>query len=197
MYKVEQLQQIRRIMSEKLDPKRYEHTLGVSFTAASLAMAHGADISTAEMAGLLHDCAKHFPESVLIQKCRKRDISLSREELQSPAVIHAIYGAYLTEHKYGITDEDVINAVRYHTTGRAGMSRLEKIIYIADYIEPQRSAADVLPEVRSLAFRDLDEAMYVILDSTVSYLTSGRSHIAKDTLTALEYFKELRADRRK
>ena len=72
MYSIEEIQHIRRIMQDKLDPKRYEHTLGVSFTAAALAMAHGIDIQTAEMAGLLHDCAKRFPESVLIEKCRKR-----------------------------------------------------------------------------------------------------------------------------
>ena len=191
MYSIEEIQHIRRIMQDKLDPKRYEHTLGVSFTAAALAMAHGIDIQTAEMAGLLHDCAKRFPESVLIEKCRKHGIKLSREELQSPAVVHAIYGAYLAEKKFGITDRDVLNSIRFHTTGRAGMSKLEMIIYIADYIEPQRSLADVLPEVRRLAYRDLEDSMYVILGSTVDYLKEKGSHIAKDTLTAFQYFSKI------
>ena len=191
MYRIEEIQYIRKIMSDKLDPKRYEHTLGVSFTAAALAMAHDYDITDAEMAGLLHDCAKHFPESVLISKCRKHGIYLSEEELKSPAVIHAIYGAYLAEHKYGISDREVINSIRYHTTGRAGMSKLEKIIYLADYIEPTRSSSEILPEVRRLAFTDLDLCMYKILGSTVEYLDSRKTHIAKDTFTAYEYFREL------
>ena len=192
MYRIEEIQLIRRSLSLKLDSRRYEHTLGVSFTAAALAMAHGCDISSAEMAGTLHDCAKRFPPSVLIDKCRRHDISLSEDELKSPAVIHAIYGAYLAEKKYGISDRDVINAVRYHTTGRADMSKLEKIVYIADYIEPQRSVSKILPEMRRLAFSDLDGCMYRILEETVAFLRSKRSYIARDTLIALDYFSKLR-----
>ncbi len=192
MYNTEELQHIRRIMSEKLAPKRFEHTLGVSYTAAALAMAHGADISSAQMAGLLHDCAKRFPENVLIKKCEDHGIKLSEDELLSPAVIHAIYGAYLTEHKYGIADRDVVNAVRYHTTGRAGMSKLEKIVYIADYIEPTRDLSKQLQKLRSLAFKDLDETMSAMLDSTIGYLDLKKRHVAVDTYKALEYFKGLR-----
>ena len=191
MYRIEEIQLLRRIMSEKLDPRRYEHSLGVSFTAAALAMAHGADISQAEMAGMVHDCAKRFPPSVLVEKCRRHGIVLSEDQLRSPAVIHAIYGAYLTEKKYGITDRDVINAVRYHTTGRPGMSKLEKIVYVADYIEPQRSLAQILPEMRRLAFSDLDECMYRILKDTVAFLKGKKSYIARDTFDALDYFSNL------
>ncbi len=191
MYKLELIQQYRAVMASKLDPKRYEHTLGVSFVAASLAMAHGYDVSDAQMAGLLHDCAKHFPENVLIAKCQKHGIVLNEDQLRAPSVVHAIYGAYLAEHKYGITDREVINAIRYHTTGRAGMSKLEKIVYIADYIEPTRAVASLLPEARALAFKDLDLCMYRILSDTVEYLNKKGAFIDRDTLWAHDYFKEL------
>ena len=191
MYKLEQLLQYRQVLATKLDPKRYEHTLGVSFMSAALAMAHDYDVTDAQMAGLLHDCAKHFPENVLIAKCQKRGVVLSEDQLKAPTVVHAIYGAYLAEHKYGITDKEIINAIRYHTTGRAGMSKLEKIVYIADYIEPLRSASEILPEVRELAFKDLDQCMYLILEDTVRYLSSKKSFIDRDTLWAFDYFREL------
>lgn len=188
-YGIDEIQRIRRILSEKLDPGRYEHTLGVSFTCAALAMAYGEDIDKAEMAGLLHDCAKRFPESVLIEKCKKNGVYLSDAELESPAVVHAKYGRYLALKKYGITDEDILNAISYHTTGRAGMSLLEKIVYVADYIEPRRFKAPDLKEIRALAFKDIDECMLKIFEGTISYLDGKRSHIAPDTLSAYEYFK--------
>ena len=192
-YGIDEIQRIRKILSEKLDPGRYEHTLGVSFTCAALAMAYGEDLDKAEMAGLLHDCAKRFPESVLIEKKKKNGVYLTDSELASPAVIHAKYGRYLALKKYGITDEDVLNAISYHTTGRAHMSELEKIVYIADYIEPRRFKAENLPEIRKLAFKDLNECMLRILEDTVRYLKGKHSNIASDTLEAYEYFKDLKS----
>ena len=188
---IDEIQRIRRILSEKLDPGRYEHTLGVSFTCAALAMAYGQDIDKAEMAGLLHDCAKRYPDSVLIEKCKKNGVRLTEGELNSPAVVHAKYGRYLAVKKYGITDEDILNAISYHTTGREGMSMLEKIVYVADYIEPRRYTASDLPEIRRLAFKDLDLCMYRILEGTVGYLKAKRSRRAPDTLKARDHFRKL------
>lgn len=190
MYRIEEMQRIRNDLKQKLDPHRYEHTLGVSFTSAALAMAHGGDILQAQMAGLLHDCAKRFPETVLIEKCKKHGVPLSAEELAAPAVIHAKYGRYLAQHKYGITDEDVLNAIAYHTTGRPGMSRLEKIVFIADYIEPLRDKAHDLPKMRALAFQDLDACMRAILSDTVTYLKQKGASIDPATLSALDYFQK-------
>lgn len=195
MYRVEEMLRIRNDLQQKLDPRRYEHTLGVSFTSAALAMTYGGDVLEAQMAGLLHDCAKRFPERVLIEKCIKHGIPLTEGELAAPAVIHAKYGRYMAEHKYGITEEDVLNAIAYHTTGRPGMSRLEKIIFIADYIEPLRTKAADLAEMRALAFRDLDACMRAILASTVDYLESKGSAIDPDTLSALAYFEDLEKEK--
>lgn len=189
MVRLEEMQRIRANLKEKLDPRRYEHTLGVSFTAAALAMAHGEDVRKAQLAGLLHDCAKRYPEIVLIEKCEKHGVSLTKEELAAPQVIHAKYGRYLAVHKYGITDEDVLNAIAYHTTGRAGMSRLEKIVFIADYIEPLRDKADDLGSIRPLAFQNLDACMTAILEGTARYLEGKHAQIAPDTFAALRWFR--------
>lgn len=112
--------------------------MGVMYTAASLAMCYGADIQKALTAGLLHDCGKYCPAEEQIRLCGRYGIDLTRSELEMPALIHARLGAYLAEHEYGIKDREILDAVTYHTTGRPGMSMLEKIIYIADYIEPNR-----------------------------------------------------------
>ena len=192
MFRLEEMQRIRTNLKEKLDPHRYEHTLGVSFTAAALAMAHGEDIHKAQLAGLLHDCAKRYPQNVLIEKCEKHHVALTDEELAAPQVIHAKYGKYMAEHKYGVTDPEILDAIAFHTTGRAGMSNLEKIVFIADYIEPLRDKADDLDEVRPLAFRDLDACMLAILETTVSYLNGKHARIASGTLEALHYFQTVK-----
>lgn len=186
---------LREEIKSSLPSKRYEHTIGVSYISCALAMAHNEDIYKAQLAGLLHDCAKSYKGDELIKLCIKHGIELSDSALAAPQVVHAIYGAYLAEHKYKIHDEDILNAVRYHTTGRSGMSQLEKIVYIADYIEPLRNQVSNLNEIRALAFKDLDLCMYTILKQTVDYLKNHTSSIDEDTISALLYYKEKANDR--
>ena len=127
------------------DKKRYEHTLGVTYTAACLAMCYDIDTERAETAGLLHDCAKCLSNDKKVSLCKKQSIEINMTEAKNPFLLHAKAGAYLAEYKYGIRDEDILNAVRYHTTGRPGMSMLEKIVFIADYIEPGRNHSASFP----------------------------------------------------
>ena len=108
--------QLRSALSEKLTPSRYEHTISVSFTAAALAMRYGCDLDKAELAGLLHDCAKHYSNDTIIRKCEKQKIALTEDEKKAPAVLHAKYGAWLAETKYHITDPEILSAIRWHTT---------------------------------------------------------------------------------
>lgn len=133
--------QLRNELSGKLTPSRYEHTISVSFTAAALAMRYGCDLDKAELAGLLHDCAKHYSNETIIKKCEKQKITLTEDEKKAPAVLHAKYGAWLAETKYQISDPEVLSAIRWHTTGRPDMTLLEEIIFTADYIEPRRYEA--------------------------------------------------------
>ena len=119
---------IRGHLKEKLSPMRYEHTLGVSFTCISLAMRYGYDLNKAELAGLLHDCAKRYDESEIIKKCRNKGIELTENELNAPATIHAKLGAWMAENKYGITDPEILQAIACHTTGKPAMGLLAGVV---------------------------------------------------------------------
>ncbi len=177
-------EQIRKVQ----DKKRFEHTLGVTYTAACLAMCHDIDIERAETAGLLHDCAKCLSNEKKIKLCKKQSIEINMTEAKNPFLLHAKAGAYLAEYKYGIRDEDILNAVRYHTTGRPGMSMLEKIIFIADYIEPNRTHSSKLPALRKLAFEDINEALLEILKSTLIYLEKVENAVDPMTKKTYDYY---------
>ena len=164
-------------LRKELDEDRYQHTLGVMFTASSLAMCHGADIQKAECAGLLH--------------CQEYGIEVSKTEMKAQYLLHSKLGAYLAKEQYGVTDEDVLSAIRWHTTGRPNMSVLEKIIFIADYIEPARYKAANLSTIRALAFRDLNQTVLRILEDTLHYLDKGHGEIDEMSRSAFRYYYNL------
>lgn len=185
----EQIITFRKQLKHKLDPMRYEHSLSVSYTCIALAMRYGYDLQKAELAGLMHDCAKRYTDNELIARCAKHNVELTEAEISAPAVIHAKYGAWLAEHKYGIHDPEILDAIRCHTTGKPEMGTLDKILYIADYIEPRRDKADNLAEMRYLAFQDLNQTMYEILAGTLNYLDKKGSRVDPMTMQAFEYMK--------
>ena len=189
---IELIAKLRDKVKQRQTAKRFEHTLGVAYTAACMAFTLDVPPLKAELAGLLHDCAKCYTDKELISMCQHDKVELTSEELASPAVIHAKYGSFMAEHEFGIADSDILNAIRFHTTGRPDMSTLEKIIFTADYIEPLRDKASNLNEARRLAFTDLDECVYNILDATVTYLKSQGSVIVPDTMLAYEWYRSHR-----
>lgn len=170
MKKTNSLKKLRRAMEKIQDGKRFEHTLGVEYTAAALAMRYDCDVRKAQIAGLLHDCAKCLTDEKRLSICRKHNIPITTVEKKNPFLLHAKVGAYLARNKYGIKNQDILNAICNHTTGRQNMSILEKIVFIADYIEPGRTHAPNLAEIRKLAFVDLDKAFLRILEDTLDYL---------------------------
>ncbi len=182
------IRKIRRRMEKVLDVRRFEHTLGVAYTASALAMCHQVDIIKAQTAGLLHDCAKCISDEKKILICEKHNIQINEVERQTPFLLHAKVGIFLAMKQYNITDRDIINAILNHTTGRPGMSSLEKIIYIADYIEPGRKRAPNLTQVRKLAFRDLDAALLQILEDTLQYLNNIGGPIDPMTQKTYDYY---------
>ena len=188
------MHKIRKQLAKVLDSKRYEHTQGVAYTSAALAMRYGEDVQKAELAGLLHDCAKCLDNEKKIHICKKHNIAISDAELKNPFLLHAKVGGYLTKEKYKIDDEDIINAVTYHTTGRPGMSLLEKIVYIADYIEPGRDHVSNLDEVRNLCFRDLDEALLQILEDILVHLKESKKEIDPMTQMTYEFYKRKQSE---
>lgn len=181
---------IRKEMEKILSSKRYTHTLGVAYTSAALAMAHEESMENAMVAGLLHDCAKSMHGSELVAICEKARLNVTVVERGNPtALLHAKAGAYLARHKYGVTDDDILNAIRYHTTGRPDMSRLEKILYIADYIEPNRKQLAELDLIRRIAFQDLDGTMEKILANTLAYLRTSEGQLDDMTIKTYNYYK--------
>lgn len=179
-------------MEKALDAKRYEHTLGVAYTAAALAMRYDVPVKSAQTAGLLHDCAKCMSDEKRLSICRKHNISVNEVERRNPFLLHAKVGSFLAMDEYHVTDPDVINAILNHTTGRPGMSELEKIIFIADYIEPGRKQAPHLKEIRRLAFVDLDEALLKILEDILEYLEKGVGERDPMTQKTYEYYRRER-----
>ena len=179
------LHEIRKKLKKELDKGRYEHTKGVMYTAGCLAMAHEYDTGDAMLAGLLHDCAKCIPNEKKIELCRRHEIPITEVEYRSPYLLHAKLGAYLAETEYGVKSPVICHAIRVHTTGAPDMSVLDKILYIADYIEPGRDKAPNLSYVRTIAFRDLNACMAEILRDTLKYLSGRGGPI--DPLTKMTY----------
>lgn len=187
--KIADIRKIRKAMEKIQDEKRYEHTLRVTYTATALAMCYEASIANAELAGLLHDCAKCMDDEKRIAICEKHHIMMTDIERRNPYLLHTKVGSFLAMNTYKVHDIDVINAILNHTTGRPGMSLLEKIIFVADYIEPGRRQAPELAEIRRLAFLDLDAAMLKILGDTLAYLKATAGEIDPMTEKTYEYYR--------
>jgi predicted HD superfamily hydrolase involved in NAD metabolism len=182
------LKKLRKAMKKVQDNGRFEHTVGVEYTAAALAMRYGCDIQKAQTAGLLHDCAKCLSDDKRLSICKKNHIPVTELEGRNPFLLHAKVGSYLAREKYGIKDRDILTAIQSHTTGRKNMSLLEKIVFVADYIEPGRKHAPNLSEIRKLAFLDLDKAMLRILEDTLSYLKNSNGDIDPMTEETWRYY---------
>ena len=190
------LKKIEKKLEKHLDARRMEHTRGVMYTAACMAMVFGCDLEQAQVAGLLHDCAKCVPNKKKLKLCLENGIPMSDYEEKNPFILHAKLGAFLASTKYEIRDQEILDAITWHTTGRPGMTDLEKIIYLADYIEPGRDKASRLPFIRNLAFQDLDECMYQVLKDTLEYLSVSSDGIDELTEEAYSYYREIHRKRR-
>ena len=179
-------------LQQTLKPKRYVHTLGVAYLSASLAMCHGVSHQDALIAGLLHDCAKNYPEDEMLKECLRLQIPLSEHEKRIPELIHAAYGAYIAREEYKITQEDILLAIRNHTLGRPNMTPIEQIVYLADYMEPGRNhpTNPPLDELRKLAFKNLDEATYLVSENSLRYFKETGKEADPMTFQVYEYYKK-------
>lgn len=181
---------ITKQLKRRLPKRRYIHSIAVAYTAAALAMVHDVDPQEAILAGLLHDYAKNIPPEEQLEYCKKHRIELTDYERENPQIIHGKVGALMAMKKYHIRDEDVINAVINHTIGRPGMSTLEKILFVADYIEPERKPLPGIEEIRKIAFRDLDLAVFRVLDNIFTYLKSLGHEVDEQSKATYEYYKK-------
>ena len=171
------------------DEKRQAHVRGTCETAEALAERWGADREAARRAGILHDITKALGAKEQLHICEKYAIMLTQTQRENPKLLHAKTGAVIAREVFGESDE-VFRAIWWHTTGRAGMSVLEKILYIADYMEPNRCFPGV-ETLRELVWKDLDAAVFCGLDQAVSYLRKLDRVIDADSLQAWEYYRNL------
>ncbi|KQY87361.1 phosphohydrolase [Paenibacillus sp. Root52] len=169
-------------VSGQMPEKRWKHTLGVMQSAVYLAGKYGADPVKADLAAILHDVAKYWPVSEL--EAVIRDNGLNEDLLQHDKQLwHSEVGAFVAQRDYGIDDLEIINAIRWHTSGRVGMSLLDKVVCLADYIEPGRDFPGV-DRIREQAEHSLEEGLIAGFDSTISLLLSQRRVIYPLTMFA-------------
>jgi predicted HD superfamily hydrolase involved in NAD metabolism len=179
-------------VKEQLTDHRYQHTIGVMDTAIVLAERYGADVKKAELAAIFHDYAKFRPKDemkqIIIDQGMEPQLLAFNSELW-----HAPVGAYLVEKEVGIKDEEILDAIRYHTSGRMGMSLLDKIIYLADYIEPGRHFPGV-DEVRDLAKANLNLALIQAIKNSIQFLMRKNQPVYPDTIYTYNDLVKLRED---
>lgn len=180
--------EIKERLEQNLDPNRYEHTIAVMYTAANLAMLYDYSLEKAMLAGLLHDCAKCISNIDKIKICAEHNISISEVEQQNPSLLHAKAGAIIAKEEYHIIDSEILHAISIHTTGEPNMNILDKIIFIADYIEPNRSMAPNLAYIRKLAYQDINACLKKILEDTLAYLKQKNGIIDSKTELTYQYY---------
>lgn len=184
---IERQQEWIKLLEKRLDEKRFIHSLGVAKSAGELAALYGADEEKATIAGLIHDITKNESEKEQLQMIENGGIILTQSEKANASVWHAISGSVYAREVLHIEDEEILGAIRWHTTGKAGMTLLEKIVYIADYISAERDYPDV-EVMRTLARESLEKAALYSLKYTLNKLSSGERLIDEN---GVAFYNEL------
>ncbi|KXZ40128.1 putative HD superfamily hydrolase of NAD metabolism [Alkalithermobacter thermoalcaliphilus JW-YL-7 = DSM 7308] len=188
------IKQMQDILKNMITQERMIHSIGVSDTAKKLAKIYGEDIYKAQIAGLLHDCAKCLDKEQMMYYVKKYNIYLDQIQIKEPELAHGIIGAYVCKDVFKIDDEDILSSIIYHTTGKEDMTKLEKIIYIADFIEPNRDYPGV-DKLRDVAFNEgLDKSLLMAFDNTIKYVISIKKVIHPITVKARNYILDKLVD---
>lgn len=162
------IEMLKTKLSLIMPEKRYQHALGVAETAEKLAMQYGVDPQRASLAGLLHDIARDFDDNEMLQRAKEAELQVSEFGFAMPLLLHGPVAAVMARDEYGVSDPEVLNAIAIHTVGSEYMSQLDKILFVADKIEPNRRHTGV-EEIRRHAFKDLDSALLSCLDDSIRY----------------------------
>jgi len=184
------------IIRFRLSKNRFKHSVEVARIARDMAEKYKVDVEKAYIAGLLHDYAKGISGEKLLVIAKENDLIEEQVEWQVPDLLHAPVGAYLLKEELGIEDEEILRAVRFHTLGRVEMSDLDKIIYLADIIEPGRDFPGI-ERLKCLAWRNLDEGMLFGLETTIDYCIRQKRLIHPRTVEARNCFLMLLTKRKK
>lgn len=184
----------KKLLKDMLSQKRYNHSLNVAEECKNLAGKYGEDPDKAYYAGLLHDICKELPQEEQKRLVLESGFSVCREELDTHSLWHAIAGAYYIKSRFGIEDIDIINAVRFHTVGRAGMSRLEEIVYLGDLVSADRDYKDV-DKMRKLAYSDLDSAMLEAFEFSVKSVVKKGGLLPLCTAEGYNFYTRISRDK--
>jgi len=185
------IEEAKKVVKKQLTTKRYEHTLRVCDTAIELANHYGQSIEKVALASIFHDYAKCHSKETLKEHIISYQLPTQLLDFHHE-LWHGPVGAKLVEKRYDISDENVLNAIRYHTTGRQGMSPIELIVFVSDYIEPARNFPGV-EEVRELAKVNIETAARIALKNTIIYLLHKNATIFPDTFLAYNELTKRRA----
>ncbi|MBO1197988.1 bis(5'-nucleosyl)-tetraphosphatase (symmetrical) YqeK [Staphylococcus simiae] len=182
------IEKAKSLIKEKLPDKRYQHSLRVAETAMKLAEIYDGDVRKAELAGLLHDYCKYDDLGKMYQIVRQYDLGNDLLSYGSE-ILHGPVAAAVMEHQFNVKDEEVLLAIKYHTTGRQQMTKTEKLIFIADYIEPERTIPGV-DDIRDMAYNQgsLDNTIYQISKRTVLFLIQKDITVYNATINCLNYY---------
>lgn len=179
-------EKIKDYLKEHLSERRYNHTLGVCQSAIELAKLYGEDIEKAKIAALIHDMAKEMPIKDQKAILEANGFNINEDEENSPQILHGFVASILGKSIFNITDEEILSSVYYHSTGKREMTKLEKIVYLADYIEPGRIYPGV-DELREVSKKSLDEGVLMGLNNTIKLVIDNRGVIHPLTLEARNY----------
>ncbi len=172
---------IKHELSQMLSLKRFQHSIAVAYQAKILAEKHGADASKAYIAGLVHDACKEIPKNEQLKIINEFGIILTDVEKKEPNIWHGYAASGYIKEKWGIADEEICSAVKFHTCGKGGMSLLEKIIFIADLTSADRDYPDA-PKIREISMYNLDEAIYNCYLYIIPFILNRRGFISQNTL---------------
>ena len=170
------IEKIRQHLKTIQDPKRFRHTLGTEELALLFAESFRLDADKTRTAALLHDVAKSMGHEEQIAYAAKNGIILSEHDLLAKGVIHAVVGSRIAEQEFGVTDPEILSAIRYHTTGRAGMTLFEKVIYAADYLDPSRGTRNER-DLLALAKNDFEKGVFEIVRDKLSFYIRRGEHL--------------------
>jgi nicotinate-nucleotide adenylyltransferase len=187
-YKNLPMDELEQVVIGLLKPSRVSHVLGCRDTAVELAKRWGADVTDAARAGILHDVTKALDGPLQLTLCAEYGTILTDFGKKYPKTLHALTGALVAQRIFG-ENEAVVSAIRHHTTGKPNMSLLEKIIYVADYMEPNRDFPGV-EDLRRLAFSDIDAAMKLGLEMTLEHLKRQDAEVSPESRDALAFLKQ-------
>jgi len=180
------IEEMKLKLKNYLKPKRFAHSVKVMETAVRLSLRYGRDTGKAEIAGLLHDCARGMPGGDILRLCGRYGIKTDYITEMQPELLHGPVGSRVAKEDFGVDDREILDSIYWHTTGHADMGMLEKIIFIADYTEPGRHFPGV-EEIRTLAFTDIDRALVAALEATIRHVMSRGALLHPETVNARNF----------